>query len=62
MTDREGRVNLPIAISGSQGSPKVEFDRSGWGRMVGERLESELMRGLGRALEDLLDRRDEEEN
>lgn len=50
LTDADGRVNLPIAISGSQESPHVEFDRSGWKKMARKRVESELKKELGKAL------------
>lgn len=62
LTDKDGRVSLPIAIGGSQESPKVEFDRSGWGRMARDRVENELKKELGKVLGGLLgkDKKDED--
>lgn len=50
LTDAEGRVNLPIIIRGSQESPKVAFDRSGWGKMARKRVESEAKKEIGKKL------------
>lgn len=50
LTDADGRVNLPISIDGSQESPKVDFDRSGWQEMAKQRVRKEAERELGKAL------------
>jgi hypothetical protein len=50
LTDSEGRVHLPILITGSQGSPAVKFDRSTWGQIVRQRVRGEAEKELGKAL------------
>ncbi len=62
LTDKDGRVNLPIAVGGSQESPQVEFDRSGWGRMARGRVESEVKKELGKMLGELFSKDKEDEN
>ena len=41
---------LPISVAGTQTSPKVAFDRSGWGRTARQRVEKELKKEVGKAL------------
>lgn len=53
LTDADGHVNLPILIAGTQEIPKTAFDRSGWGKMAGKRLEQEAKKELGKALGNL---------
>lgn len=50
LTDAEGRLNLPILISGSPEIPAIDFDRSGWSRMTQRRIESEVKKELSREL------------
>jgi hypothetical protein len=60
LTDADGRVNLPIAIGGSQLSPQVAFDRSGWERMARRRVESEARKEVSKALGKLFAKDDDD--
>ena len=59
LTDSDGRVNLPILVTGSQASPEVKFDRSTWGRIASQRLEKEAKKELGKALGRLFGEKDD---
>ncbi len=58
MSDAEGNVNLAILIEGTRELPKVDFDRETWKKAVGQRVEDELKKELGKQLGGLFGKKD----